>query len=125
MLRPKNKKFKVAIISLTSCDGCQVALLDLGQRFLELFKKIDCRRFNLLQDKKFDGHYDLAFVEGNPTSEEQIKILKITSIKSTKFFEYWLHISKTNKFDNVMSLLNNLVNTTAFESIQLRGLINL
>jgi len=39
MLRPKNKKFKVAIISLTSCDGCQVALLDLGQRFLELFKK--------------------------------------------------------------------------------------
>jgi len=41
MLRPKNKKFKVAIISLTSCDGCQVALLDLGQRFLELFKKID------------------------------------------------------------------------------------
>ena len=76
MSKQKNKKPKVAIISLTSCDGCQVALLDLGQRFLELFKKIDLSRFNLLKDEKFDGHYDLSFVEGNPTTEEQIKILK-------------------------------------------------
>lgn len=72
----KFKKPKVAIISLTSCEGCQFAILDLGQKFLELTKKIEIVRFRLLADEVFSGYYDIAFVEGNPTTEEQFKTLK-------------------------------------------------
>ncbi|KKP81110.1 MAG: hypothetical protein UR82_C0072G0007, partial [Candidatus Moranbacteria bacterium GW2011_GWF1_35_5] len=37
---PANKP-KIAIVALTSCEGCQFALLDLGEKFLELVEKVE------------------------------------------------------------------------------------
>ena len=44
-------KPKVAIVSLTSCEGCQFALLDLGERFLDFVGKIEMVDFRLLEDE--------------------------------------------------------------------------
>ena len=72
----KNKKLKVAIISLTCCQGCEFALLDLGPRFFALTEKIDFYNFRLIKEGDKLGHFDLVFVEGGPTTEEQTKTLK-------------------------------------------------
>ncbi|MFA6047975.1 MAG: hypothetical protein WCV59_03380 [Parcubacteria group bacterium] len=70
------KKPKVAIISLTSCEGCQFALLDLGQRFLDLAEKIEMVDFRLLEDEEDPGmDLDLVLIEGNPVTEDNMKTL--------------------------------------------------
>jgi coenzyme F420-reducing hydrogenase gamma subunit len=71
------KKKKVAIVSLTACEGCQVALIDLGKRFFDFLKKVELVDFHLLEEKPFPkGKIDIVFVEGNPIMKEDVKILK-------------------------------------------------
>jgi len=70
-------KPKMAIVSLTSCEGCQFVLLDLGQRFLELTEKVELVDFRLLEDEEdMGGDLDLVFVEGNPVTEDNMKTLR-------------------------------------------------
>jgi len=76
MPKNKNKKLKVAIISLTCCEGCEFALLDLGPRFFALTDKIDFHNFRLIKEGDQLGHFDLVFVEGGPTTDGQTKTLK-------------------------------------------------
>jgi len=71
------KKPRVAIVSLTACEGCQVALLDLGERFFNFLKDVELVDFHLLEEKPFPkGKIDLVFVEGNPITKEDLKILR-------------------------------------------------
>jgi coenzyme F420-reducing hydrogenase gamma subunit len=73
----KNKKPKVAIISLTSCEGCQFALLDLGQKFLDFANSIEMIDFRLIEDEKdAGGKLDLVLIEGNPVTSDNLKTLK-------------------------------------------------
>lgn len=66
----------IAIVSLTCCEGCQVAILDLGARFLELAAQIKIGDFAFLEDKDEMPRYDIIFVEGAPITEENISRLK-------------------------------------------------
>ena len=69
-------KPKIAIVSLTSCEGCQFALLDLGERFLKFAEEVEMKDFRLLEDEEDDGGMlDIGFVEGNPTTNANIKTL--------------------------------------------------
>ena len=70
-------KPKVAIVSLTSCEGCQFVLLDLGRKFLDFAEKITMVDFRLLEDEEDDGgELDIAFIEGNPVTEANLETLK-------------------------------------------------
>lgn len=72
----ETKKPKIAIVSLTSCEGCQFALLDLGEKFIEAIKDVEMIDFRLLEDLEDPGvNLDIAFVEGNPATKENIKTL--------------------------------------------------
>lgn len=72
-----NKKPKIAIVSLTCCEGCQFALLDLGERFLDLTTKVEMVDFSMIEDEKDPGgHLDIGIVEGNPITKENFKTLK-------------------------------------------------
>jgi sulfhydrogenase subunit delta len=73
----KNNKPKIAIVSLTSCEGCQFALLDLGEKFIELMSKVEMVDFRLLEDEEDAGEkLDIGFVEGNPMTAANKKTLK-------------------------------------------------
>jgi len=72
----KNKKPIIAIVSLTCCEGCQVAILDLGARFLGLAEKITIGNFAFLEEEPTTQRYDIVFVEGSPITEENIARLK-------------------------------------------------
>ncbi|MFZ2154383.1 MAG: hypothetical protein WAV16_04085 [Candidatus Moraniibacteriota bacterium] len=70
-------KPKVAIVALTSCEGCQFALLDLGEKFLELVNQIEMVDWGMIEDEKDSGvALDIAIVEGSPITKENIKTLK-------------------------------------------------
>lgn len=73
----KNEKIKIAIVSLTSCEGCQFALLDLGEKFLELMGAVEMVDFRLLEDEEDkEEKLDIGIVEGNPITEENLETLK-------------------------------------------------
>lgn len=70
-------KPNLAIISLTSCEGCQFVMLDQGKRFLDLLKQFKIDEFRLIEDKPMTAdHYDVCLVEGNPVTKENITLLK-------------------------------------------------
>jgi sulfhydrogenase subunit delta len=77
-----DKKPTVAILSLTCCEGCQVAIFDLGERFLEFLTKVNIGDFRLAEDLPDVKKYDIAIVEGTAITKEQLRRLKIVRKKS-------------------------------------------
>jgi len=76
------KKPNIVITSLTCCEGCQVAILDLGERFFELTNKVKIGDFAMVEDLPEAGNYDIVFVEGTPITSENIERLKKIRQKS-------------------------------------------
>ena len=74
----KKKKPKIGFFALTSCEGCEVSLLDLGEEFFDFLKnEIDLVEFHLIEEMPFPkGKIDIAFVEGLPLRKEEIFLLK-------------------------------------------------
>lgn len=73
------KKPKVAFFSLTSCEGCQFVLLDLGEKFFNFLRKVELIDFSLVEEVPFPKgkvEIDVSFVEGLPIKKEEIKLLK-------------------------------------------------
>jgi coenzyme F420-reducing hydrogenase gamma subunit len=80
--KPKTNKPKVAITSLTCCEGCEFAILDLGEKFLDLSKYINLKEFHLIEEMPEKGKYDIAFVEGVPLRQDQLLFLQKIRKKS-------------------------------------------
>lgn len=71
------EKKKIAIVSLTSCEGCQSVLLDLGERFLEFVQQVEMVDFRLLEEEEDTGSFlHLGIVEGSPITKENFLVLK-------------------------------------------------
>jgi sulfhydrogenase subunit delta len=66
----------VGIYSLTSCEGCQVSILNLEENFLKLCSAADIRIFPLLKEKDYEGPVDIAVVEGTVVRTDEIEIIK-------------------------------------------------
>ena len=83
-MNEKTHKLKIAIISLTSCEGCQFAILDQGKEFLNLLKYADLKEFRLIEEVEYNQQekWDIVFVEGNPVTEENFKLLQEARQKS-------------------------------------------
>lgn len=71
-----NKKPRIAIVSLTDCEGCMFAILDEGKKFFELTKRIDVAEFHLIEEEEDTGTYDVSFIEGPPITKENFVRLK-------------------------------------------------
>jgi len=71
------RKPKIAIFSLTSCEGCQFVLLDLGEKFFKFLEKVELAQCSLLEEEPLRCDlFDIAFVEGNPITKKDFKTLK-------------------------------------------------
>lgn len=46
----KKRKPKIVIVSLSSCEGCQFVLLDLGKKFFDFLDKTKLLDFNLIEE---------------------------------------------------------------------------
>ncbi len=75
-------KPKLAVWKFSSCDGCQLSLLDLEDELLALAGAVEIAYFLEATRAKVDGPYDLSLVEGSittPHDEERIKQVRAQS----------------------------------------------
>jgi sulfhydrogenase subunit delta len=66
MGRPK--RAKLAVWKFTSCDGCQLSLLDCEDEFLALAERVQIAKFVEASSAEVKGPYDLSLVEGSITT---------------------------------------------------------
>src|SRR5690349_16376202 len=62
---------RVGVVKLASCDGCQLTLLDLEDELLPILGRFDVVEFPEARTTRSDGPYDILFVEGSVSTEEQ------------------------------------------------------
>ncbi|MFQ3573570.1 MAG: NADP oxidoreductase [Thermodesulfovibrionales bacterium] len=72
------QKVKFATIWLDGCSGCHMSLLDIDERLIDVFSKVEVVYGPLVDYKKFPSGVDVTFVEGAVSSDEDVeKILEI------------------------------------------------
>jgi sulfhydrogenase subunit delta len=77
-------KPRVAIFEFTDCEGCQVELVGLRERLVQIADQVDIVTWRLGQERSEPGPYDIAIIEGTPISEEEREMLKWIREQSKK-----------------------------------------
>jgi coenzyme F420-reducing hydrogenase gamma subunit len=75
---PKEKppKPRVAVHKFSSCDGCQLSLLNLGEKLLELAERVELVHFAEAGPMDPEAEVDIAFVEGSVSTAEDIERIR-------------------------------------------------
>ncbi len=79
MDEPISTRPRVAVHKFSSCDGCQLAFLNLGEDLLTLSERIDLVHFAEAGPLDMDAEVDIAFVEGSvytPEDRERIRHIR-------------------------------------------------
>jgi coenzyme F420-reducing hydrogenase gamma subunit len=64
---------RLGVFKFTSCDGCQVSILNLDEQLLELFQRFDIVVFAEASSRLEEGPLDVALIEGSISTEEEIQ----------------------------------------------------
>ena len=68
---------RLGVFKLASCDGCQLALLDLEDELLELAESVDIVHFSEASSAMApSGPFDLVLVEGSVSTPEQLEHIR-------------------------------------------------
>jgi coenzyme F420-reducing hydrogenase gamma subunit len=67
------KRPRIGVVKFASCDGCQLTLLDLEDELLAVAERIDLIEFAEATSRRSMGPFDVLFVEGSISTEEQIE----------------------------------------------------
>jgi coenzyme F420-reducing hydrogenase gamma subunit len=70
------QKPTLAVHKFSSCDGCQLAFLNLGEALLSLSQLVDIRHFAEAGLLGVDTEVDIAFVEGSVTTSDEADRIK-------------------------------------------------
>ncbi|MBI2759469.1 MAG: oxidoreductase [Chloroflexi bacterium] len=71
-----NPKPTVAVYKFSSCDGCQLSILNMEDDLLDLAEAIDIAFFLEATRAERPGPYDIAIVEGSVTTPHEIERIK-------------------------------------------------
>lgn len=66
----------VGVVKLTSCDGCQLALLGIGPLLLDLGSRFRIIEFGEASSDRSAGPYDVLLVEGSISTPEQAEHIR-------------------------------------------------
>jgi coenzyme F420-reducing hydrogenase gamma subunit len=77
-----SKKPKLAVWKFTSCDGCQLCLLDLEDELLDLAGLVEIAYFPEATKVVVRGPYDLSIVEGSVSTPEQLEQIQQVRLMS-------------------------------------------
>jgi sulfhydrogenase subunit delta len=67
---------KLAVWKFTSCDGCQLSLLDLEDELLAIAERLTIAYFKEATRAEVKGPYDLSLLEGSVSTPEQLQQVK-------------------------------------------------
>lgn len=90
-----NGKLKVGMYWASSCGGCDISLLEIGEHLLELVALADVAFWPCAADFKYadvagypDGHLDLCFFNGGVRNSEQEEVARLLRRKSKVLVAY-------------------------------------
>lgn len=86
-------KPKLAVYKFSSCDGCQLSLLNLEDELLDVAGAVEIAYFLEARSKTLPGPYDIALVEGSVSTPHEIE--KIKEIRDQARFVVALGICAT------------------------------
>jgi coenzyme F420-reducing hydrogenase gamma subunit len=66
----------VAVYKFSSCDGCQLSLLNMEDELLDLANTVEIAFFLEATGASQPGPYDIAFIEGSITTEHEAERIK-------------------------------------------------
>jgi len=69
----ERKKLRVAVVKFSSCDGCQLTLLDAEDELLAIADAVDLVHFAEASSHLEPGPYDVALVEGSITTPADVR----------------------------------------------------
>jgi sulfhydrogenase subunit delta len=69
----QSEKPKLAVYKFASCDGCQLAFLNLGEILVELANLVDIVHFPEAGPVNLEQEVDIAFVEGSVSTLEHLE----------------------------------------------------
>ncbi|MEM4829288.1 MAG: hypothetical protein QW417_00390, partial [Zestosphaera sp.] len=70
------RKLKVAVYKFSSCDGCQLQLLNMEEELLQLSSFVEFALFYEARRSVSSGPYDVAFVEGSISTPHEVEVIK-------------------------------------------------
>jgi sulfhydrogenase subunit delta len=71
-----NKKPKLAVFKMTSCDGCQLSLLDAEDELLGVLGNIELAYFPEATRRTMKGPYDIGLVEGSISTPQNVEEIR-------------------------------------------------
>jgi sulfhydrogenase subunit delta len=71
-----NKKPRLAVFKMSSCDGCQLSLLDAEDELLAVLGSIEIAYFPEASSKMQKGPYDIGLVEGSITTPHNVEEIR-------------------------------------------------
>ncbi len=74
-------KLKVAVHKFSSCDGCQLAFLNMGEALIQLYQLINIVHFIEAGHINPNEPVDIAFIEGSVSTPDEIE--RIKAIRNT------------------------------------------
>ena len=108
---PEHRRPRVAIHKFSSCDGCQLALLNLGEGLLEMAEHVEFVHFAEMGPVDEDAEVDIALVEGSIATPHEIH--RIASIRAKSRFLIALGACATS---GGIQALRNTANAPAWVS---------
>ena len=98
----KTKKPKLAVFKLSSCDGCQLTLLDAEDELLDIFGAIDIAYFPEASRRMLKGPYDVGVVEGSITTPHNVEM----ALEIRKSCKYLITIGACATAGGIQALKN-------------------
>jgi coenzyme F420-reducing hydrogenase gamma subunit len=95
---------KVAVFKLSSCDGCQLQLLDAEEALLQLAGEVDIVHFREARDHTEPGPYDVTLVEGSVSTPAQLEEIKDIRARS----KYLITIGACATAGGIQALRNGM-----------------
>lgn len=65
------KRPRIGLFKFTSCDGCQLSVLNLEDELVNFVDLFQVAYFREATDKPLGGHFDIALVEGSISTDRQ------------------------------------------------------
>lgn len=96
-------KPSVSVHKFSSCDGCQLAFLNLGEDLLTLTELVDIKHFAEAGMLDEDKEVDVAFIEGSVSTPQELERIK----KIRKKSKYLITIGACATSGGIQALRNN------------------
>jgi sulfhydrogenase subunit delta len=82
-MRGSTTRPRVGVVKLTSCDGCQLAILDLEDELLAITEQFEFVDFPEATSSRWSGPFDVLFVEGSVSAPDQVERLHELRARTT------------------------------------------